>query len=160
MGDEKLRDSMPQMLGKSGGVNQGHFRPFLIRHFLGESCLYLRMVSKKWSSIPVLRLSSRCVRIMALFEAAAASHIVRCCQGRQLAGASEGDPGLVYHSASQGVEGTRMKMHKAPWKAQSQRGLEEDRQRALAGADELLETQSNSQPDMGEKKLRDSMART
>ena len=70
MGDEKLRDSMPQMLGKSGGVNQGHFRPFLIRHFLGESCLYLRMVSKKWSSIPVLRLSSRCVRIMALFEAA------------------------------------------------------------------------------------------
>ena len=77
MGDEKLRDSMPQMLGKSGGVNQGHFRPFLIRHFLGESCLYLRMVSKKWSSIPVLRLSSRCVRIMALFEAAAASHIVR-----------------------------------------------------------------------------------
>ena len=41
-------------------MNQGHFRPFLIRHFLGESCLYLRMVSKKWSSIPVLRLSSRC----------------------------------------------------------------------------------------------------
>ena len=41
------------------------------------------------------------------------------CQGRQLAGASEGDPGLVYHSAagsaSQGVEGTRMKMPQAPW---------------------------------------------
>ena len=39
-----------ETLRTQAGVNQGHFRPFLIRHF---------------------------VRIMALFEAAAASHIVR-----------------------------------------------------------------------------------